>query len=215
VVRSAFPALVAVTAALVSTVGAQSDQAAARAVGDALVWGRPMPAADALTSLPRETQQRAEEFRTRERMFHSTLTPPRGATDEERYIFEQRVAVERVLFCLFPRRDIVRVAAQYASDANVLPETGDNLAAAYREDAAFIDDLLRDASKPWLAPYLNLIAGHRKLCAVELSSADSDSNRTSMREAGRRQLAQARDAGHPLIRVAADHFLTSDRCDRP
>ena len=34
--------------------------------------------------------------------------------------------------------------------------------------------LLADLPKPWLAPYLNLVAGHRKLCA---SAMDGDAAR--------------------------------------
>jgi hypothetical protein len=129
-------------------------------------------------------------------------------------VFEKRVAIERVLYCLFPRRDIQTVAAQYASDADVASEW-EGEAELPRREAAFIDELLRDGSKPWLAPYLNLIAAHRKLCASELASGESDAQRTAMKEAARRQLAKARDAGHPLIRVAADSLITAARSCSP
>jgi hypothetical protein len=64
----------------------------------------------------------------------------------------------------------------------------------FDREAPFIDELLRSLPVPWLAPYLNLIAGHRKLCAGATADA-------------RRQLGRARDGGHPLIRVAALHLL--------
>jgi hypothetical protein len=87
-----------------------------------------------------------------------------------------------VIFSLFARKDSAKVATGYALDADL------------DHEASFIDGLLRNLPVPWLAPYLNLIAGHRKLCD---GRADD----------GRRQLARARDGGHPLIRVAALHLL--------
>src|SRR5206468_1759240 len=83
---------------------------------------------------------------------------------------------------LFPRGDSARVAAGYALDAD------------FERGARFIDDLLRDLPVRWLAPYLNLIAGHDRLCAGQ-------------GDAARRQLVVAREGGHPLIRVAAEHLI--------
>jgi hypothetical protein len=92
------------------------------------------------------------------------------------------VRVERVIVSLFDRQDAPKVAAGFALDVDL------------DREAPFIDELLRNLPVPWLAPYLNLIAGHRKLCA-------------GATEDGRRQLVRARDGGHPLIRVAALHLL--------
>jgi hypothetical protein len=103
-------------------------------------------------------------------------------------VFEQRVGIERVIFCLFARRESARVAAAYALDADI----------GFGQ-AAFMDGLLRDRSQPWLAPYLNLIAGDLKLCEGQVGE-------------GRRQLASARDGGHPLIRLVAETLLTHKQC---
>ena len=116
-----------------------------------------------------------------------------------------------MLFCLFPRKDIARVAAGYASDADVSYEW-EGASDPPRREAAFIDGLLRDLQQPWLAPYLDLIAGHRKLCASQLPGGESEANRAAIAGAGRRQIARARDGGHPLIRVAAEHLLAAGRC---
>jgi hypothetical protein len=48
----------------------------------------------------------------------------------------------------------------------------------------------------WLAPYLNLRAGHAKMCGGRI-------------EEGRRQLAAARDGGNAIIRVAADYLIAT------
>ena len=63
--------------------------------------------------------------------------------------------------------------------------------------------------EPWLAPYLNLVAGPRKLCASQLEPTASQPRRDEIADDGRRQLTRARDGGHPLIRVAAEHLLST------
>ena len=154
----------------------------AAAIAEALILGGPMPPPDPAAGLPGDAQKQLVEYRAREASFKSGLTAPPGADSGERALYDRRVSVERVIYSLFPRRDAAKTAAGYALDVD-LDRVG-----------PFADDLLRDLPVPWLAPYLNLIAGHRKLCAGAI-------------EAGRRQLARARDGGHPLIRVAALHLL--------
>src|SRR5687768_1046323 len=192
--------------------GAQSEApSGAAAVARTVLWGAAMAPPDRTRDLPREVQPGLAEFRQREQMFRSALKPPPGATDVERALFDQRVAIERVLFCLYPRRDIARVAAAYASDADVSTEW-EGLSETPRHEAAFIDELLRDLQQKWLAPYLHLIAGHRKLCASQMDGAGSEAARRTLGEEGRRQIAHAGQVGHALIRVAADHLLSTERC---
>lgn len=164
---------------------AQPDGAAA--VAEALLSGVRMAPPDRTAALPADVQQRLQEYRAREAAFKSGLGTPRDATAEEQAIHDRRVGIERVIFSLFPRRDSAKVAATYAFDADL------------DREAAFIDRLLADLPMPWLAPYLNLVAGHRKLCDGET-------------EVARRQLAVAWEGGHPLIRVAADHLIATGRC---
>ena len=156
--------------------------AGATAVTHALVAAVPLAAPDQMGALPADAQNRADLYRERERLFKSGLTPPKGGSDEELQLYESRVRVERVIVSLFDRKDAPKVAAGFALDID------------FDREAPFIDELLRNLPVPWLAPYLNLIAGHRKLCAGATEDA-------------RRQLARARDGGHPLIRVAALHLL--------
>jgi hypothetical protein len=154
----------------------------AAAVTHALVAAAPLAAPDQMGGLPPDAQKRADVYRERERAFKSGLTPPKDGSDEELQLYESRIRVERVIVSLFDRQDAPKVAAGFALDVDL------------DREAPFIDELLQNLPVPWLAPYLNLIAGHRKLCA-------------GATEDGRRQLARARDGGHPLIRVAALHLL--------
>jgi hypothetical protein len=190
---------------------ATSEPTGPAAVTEAVVWALPMAAPDRTQDLSRTTQAAVAQYRQREQLFHSKLTPPPGATAIEREMFQKRVAIERVLFCLFPRREIARVAAGYASDADVAYEW-EGLSELPRREAAFVDGLLGNLQQQWLAPYLNLIAAHRKLCASQLQGPESDADRRTMAGAAREQLKRARDGGHPVIRVAAEHLLTSGQC---
>ena len=143
-----------------------------------------MPPPDRTAGLPGAAQKSLDASRRREAAFASRLGVPRGASAEEQTLHDRRVDIERTIASLFDHRDAARLAASYALDLDL------------DREASFIDDLLRDLPAPWLAPYLNLIAGHRKLCEGRTTS-------------GRRQLAAARNGGHPLIRVAAELLLDS------
>jgi hypothetical protein len=201
----------AVVPALVSSSAQTSSSAGAAAVTKAVLWGAAMAPADGTTDLPRDVQQSLAEYRQRERTFQSALKAPPGATEMEQAVFTQRVAIERVLFCLYPRRDIVKVAAAYASDADVSSEW-EGSSDGPRHEAEFIDELLRDLPQKWLAPYLHLVAGHRKLCASQMDGPGSDASRRALSEEARRQIAHAGSGGPPLIRVAAEHLLATGLC---
>jgi hypothetical protein len=188
---------------------AAADSAGAAAVADALLWGRTMAPPETTAKLPWGVQRSLSEYRKREDEFKSGLTPSPRATAEEKAVFAQRVGIERVVFCLFPRRDSARIASIYALDVDV-SLTWEGAADLPRREAAFIDQLLTDLPQPWLAPYLNLIAGHRRLCAGELESASGSDGAAAIRDA-QRQLALAADSGGPLIKVVAEYLATSAR----
>jgi len=220
-VREAFPGrrtqVVAAAAALLTlfvvwtSVRAQAaaDSSGAAAVADALLWGHSMPPPEATSKLPGGVQRSLLEYRRREEEFKSGLTPPPGATPEEKAVFQQRVGIERVVFCLFPGRDSARIASLYALDVDV-SLAWEGAADLPRREAAFINQLLSDLPIPWLAPYLHLIAGHRRLCAGELESASGSDGATAIREA-QRQLAVAHESGSPLIKVVAEYLATTAR----
>jgi hypothetical protein len=186
----------------------------AAAVADAVLWGKEMAPAEATAGLPRNVQSELAAYRDRERAFRSGLTPPPGATEEERHTYERRVGIERVVFCLFSRGDSAKVAPQYALDADIEPDW-QGLAEMPRREAQFIDRLLADLPKPWLAPYLNLVAGHRKLCASEMDGSAADARSEALTAEARRQLARARDSGNRVIRLVAEQLLISGRCGEP
>jgi hypothetical protein len=206
--------LVAVCCLWISGLAQAAELAGSDAVARAILWGTAMPPPDRTGDLPRDVQKRAEEYRAREQTFRTALTPSPNETTDERAMFERRVGIERVVFCLFPRRDIARVAAVYASDAEI-SSGWEGSSDGPRREAAFVDQLLRDLPQPWLAPYLNLISGHGKLCASQLEGADSDGQRQANTAAARAGLARARDGGNPLIRVTAELLLSGGRCLDP
>jgi hypothetical protein len=207
--RNRFSAAAIVMAASVITWttlrAAASEPVGMEAVAGAVLFGRPMPAAETTASLPPAIQARLGDYRRREAAFRSGLTPPRGATPEEQRSFEQRVAIERVVYCLFDRRDSARIAALYALDVD-LSAAWDGTHEHPRQEANFINQLLTDLPQPWLAPYLNLIAGHRRVCASHMDGGDPQDA-----ERAKGQLGVAAKGGHPLIRAVAEHVITTAR----
>lgn len=197
---------------LAAAVGPESSGAAA--VAEAVLWGKEMPPPARTADLPRNVQSQLAEYRARERAFRTGLTPPPGATPTEHQTYGVRVGIERVVFCLFPRADSAIVAPQYALDADIEPDW-QGLPEVPRREAKFIDRLLADLPRPWLAPYLNLIAGHRKLCASEMDGSPADARTVAMTEEARRQLRRARGGGNRVIRVVADRLLATGRCGEP
>ncbi len=161
--------------------------AGAAAIAQALVLGLPMAPVDRTVGLQSDVQRRLIEYRQREATFKSALKPSPGASDGERELYERRMGIERVVVSLFPRADSPRIAASYAMDADL--DSG----------ARFLDDLLSDLPVKWLRPYLNLVAGHQELCLGLGNDA-------------RRHLVAAREGGHPLIRIAAEHLIATGDC---
>jgi hypothetical protein len=211
--RLVFCAVVVVSACVV--VHAQAQQpVGVDGVVDALIWGLAMPPADRARGLTVDLQTRLAEYRIREEGFRTALKPPRNASPEEQSLFERRVRIEREIYCLFPRGNSAKIAAAYASDAEVASEW-DGSSEPPRREAAFIDGLLRDLPERWLAPYLYLAAGHRKLCASQLQGPETSPQREAMAADGRAQLERAKASDHPLIRFAAGHLLTTPRCSEP
>jgi len=195
-------------------IAAAEDLSGAAAIADAVLWGKEMPASALTADLPKNVQSQLSEYLEREHNFRSALTPPPGATAEERETYDRRVGIERVVFCLFPRGDSAKVAPQYALDADIEPDW-QGMPEMPRREAKFIDRLLADLPKPWLAPYLNLVAGHRKLCASEMDGDAADSRSRALTADARRQLERARDGGNRIIRVVAERLLTTGQCGAP
>jgi hypothetical protein len=143
-----------------------------------------MPPAGDAASLPADVQKKLTDYRKCEAAFKSQLASPRGASDEERAIYQRRVGIERAVACAFPRGDSARIAGSFALDVD------------FEREADFVDGLLHDLPVKWLEPYLQLMAGHAKLCD---GRADD----------GRRQLTAAGKGGNALVRVAADYLIAT------
>jgi hypothetical protein len=203
-------AVLAAAALAVPRAQATREVAGAAAIANALLWGRTMPPPSTTAAMPWGVQRSLAEYRKREASFRSSLTPPPGATPEEQRLYKQRVGIERVVFCLFPRRDSARVASLYALDVDVSFDW-EGASERPRREAAFIDGLLNDLPQPWLAPYLNLIAAHRRICAGELEAPAEERGRGAGINDAKRQLAIAQDHGSPLIRVVAEYLTTTAR----
>jgi hypothetical protein len=156
----------------------------AAAIVEALLLGGTMPPADDTAALPGDAMKRLGEYRRCETSFKSGLKSPPGATAAELAIYERRIGISRAVACAFHERDAARVAAGFALDID------------FDREAEFVDWILHDLPVRWLAPYLNLAAGHAKIC-------------DGRRDDGRRQLKAARDGGNPLIRVAADYLIAT------
>jgi hypothetical protein len=218
VVRTTFPVVRTIALAAAVSLGAgrvtptsADELSGVAAIADAVLWGKEMPPSARTTDLPKNVQAQLAEYLQREHTFKSAITPPPGATEEERETYQRRVGIERVVYCLFARADSAKVAPQYALDADIEPDW-QGMPEAPRREAQFIDQLLTDLPKPWLAPYLNLVAGHRKLCASEMDGEKPEARNRAAIDDGRRQLAKARDGGNGLVRVVAERLLTTGRC---
>jgi hypothetical protein len=156
----------------------------AAAVVEALLLGGTMPPAEDARSLPTDAASRLADYRRCEASFKSGLASPPGASAEELAIYRRRIGIERAVACAFRERDAARIAAGFAFDLD------------FDREAEFIDSLMSDLPVRWIAPYLNLTAGHAKICR-------------GRHDEGRRQLMAARDGGNPLIRVAADYLIAT------
>ena len=132
-----------------ATAGA-GELSGAAAIADAVLWGKEMPASALTADLPRNVQSQLNDYLQRERTFHSGITPPPGATDEERETYGRRVGIERVVFCLFPRGDSAKVAPQYALDVDIEPDW-QGMPEMPRREAKFLDQLLADFGDEYLS----------------------------------------------------------------
>jgi len=81
-------------------------------------------------------------------------------------------------------------------------------------EAAVADAFLEQHPTSPIAPYANLFAGHRKMCAVSgLEGLDPSSDKArEIAQAAAAQLHLARSSGHPLISFVAEHLLETRRC---
>jgi hypothetical protein len=185
----------------------------AAAIVESLLFGFEMAPPSRTTGLPAAVQRSLAKYRERERVFKPTLKPPGNSDGAEGSGYFKRVGLQRALFCLIDRRDSIQLSEQLATEIRLLYEW-EGFADSPLEEAASADAFLAQHRNSPAAPYVQLFAGHRKLCAVSgLSGLDPKSDRALRiaRDADM-QLKLARAAGDPLIRLVADYLLTSRKC---
>jgi len=125
----------------------------------------------------------------------------------------KRIALERALIGLFDTPGIEALAYEYARGAPLSYEW-EGFADGPLREAAAADQFLEENPASPIAPYANLFAGHRKMCAVsglEGLNPSSDKAR-AITQAAATQLHLARGSGHPLISFVAEHVLETRRC---
>ncbi len=204
--------LTACIAFMVTLVQAAEPTGAA-AIMEALLYGFEMAPADRTTGLPGDAQRSLERYRQRERSFKPTIPRPSNLDGPQGSVYFKRVGLERALFSLIDRPDSLHLAEEYSTQIALLYEW-EGFADSPLTEAASADEFLAQHRKSPVAPYVQLFAGHRKLCAVSgLEGLDPNSNTAQgiARDADA-DLKTARDAGHPLIRIVADYLLASRKC---
>src|SRR4029450_2220281 len=187
----------------------------AGALTESLLWGFEMAPPNRTSGLPADGQRRLVEYRRRERSCRQTVPRPQ---DRDRdgplgSLYFKRVGLERALFSLNNRKDSLALAESFATTVKWLYEW-EGFADSPLLEASSADEFLAQHRTSPLAAYLQLFAGHRKLCAASgLDRLDPQSARDGRiaREADA-QLSAARDSGDPLIRVVAEYLLERRKC---
>jgi hypothetical protein len=198
---------------LAVTLGQSAEPSGAAAVMESLLFGFEMAPPSRTSGLPGDAQAAVAKYRDREHLFRPTLQRPENLNSPEASLYRKYVGLERALFCLFDRPDSQQLAEEYRKQARLSYEW-EGYADGPLAEAAAADAFLAGHPRSPLAPYAQLFSGHRKLCAASgLDGLDpaSDRARGIAREA-ETQLALARDAGHPLMRIVAEHLLITRRC---
>jgi hypothetical protein len=198
---------------LIVTLAQPLEPTGAAAVMESLLYGFEMAPAGRTASLPADAQRTLARYRQRERTFKPTITRPTNLDGPEGSGYLKRVGIERALFSLLDRPDGLQLAEEYSTQITLLYEW-EGFADSPLTEAASADAFLAQHRGSPVAPYVQLFAGHRKLCAVSgLDGLDPKSDRAlSIARDADAQLKAARNAGHPLLRIVADYLLTSRKC---
>lgn len=129
-----------------------------------------------------------------------------------RVLIPQHVGLERALFCLFDRPDSLQMADEYQKQARLLDEW-EGFADSPLAEAATADAFWR-RHRFAVGSVRAALSGHGTLCDVSgLDGLDRASDRRG-RSCERRKANSpwARDANYSLIRIVAEHLLSSRKC---
>jgi hypothetical protein len=185
------------------------------AVIESVLWGYDMPPSDRTAGVPADVERGLETYRERERLFESTVDRPANLDGPEGSIYLKRVRFEHLVFSLFDRPESMRLAGEFGAQIRLVYEW-EGLASSPLAEAESADLFLRERPDSPITAYVQLFAGHRKLCALSsFEGLDPDSERAQeiAREADA-QLRAARDSAHPLIRIVAEHLIATRSCRR-
>jgi hypothetical protein len=179
----------------------------------AMLFWFDMPGPKQTTELTADVRKSLDTYRARIEAFKPSFVVKGTPGRPEHSLQLKRIALERVLFGLFDVPGISALATEYARRARLSYEW-EGFADGPLFEADVADAFLEGNPDSPIAPYLNLFAGHRKMCAVSgLQGLDPSS------EKGRRiaqeavaQLTLARNAQHPIIKLVAERVLESRRC---
>jgi hypothetical protein len=179
----------------------------------ALLFWLDLPSIVQSTALAPDVRQALDAYRSRSGEFAPSFDPIGMPSGPERSVQLKRGSLERTLYALFDVPGIAVLAMEYAREARISYEW-EGLAEAPLGEAAGADAFLERRPASPIAPYLELFAGHRKICATGGMKGALPSIEEVRRIAAEAvaQLQRAKDGGHPLIRLVADEVLTSRRC---
>jgi hypothetical protein len=187
----------------------------AAAVVESLLFGLPM-APSALTSgLPADARQSLVKYRDRATQFKPTIKRPAGVDSDgpTAEVYQKHVDMQRTVFSLFERADSIRLAEGFSNEVILAYEWEGFSDGPLAEAASAVAFLAAHPNSP-IQPYAHLFIGHRRLCAVSSYTGVDPTTPEARRilTDADRELAMARDAGHPLLRVAAEYLLRTRKC---
>ena len=173
----------AVTVCLVFmvTVFQAAEHTGAAAIMESLLFGIDMAPPVRTSDLPVDAQRSLEKYRERDRLFKPTITRPKNLDGPEGSVYAKRVSLERALFCLYDRPDSLQMAEQYSTQILLFYEW-EGFAEGPLAEAAAADAFVAQHPNSFVAPFAQLFAGHRKLCAAS-GSTDVDPKSDRIRPA--------------------------------
>lgn len=205
--------LIVVCAVLLVAFSQASEPRGAAAVGESLLFGFEPPPASRTNGLPGDVQRRLHQYRERARLFRPTIPRPGTLDGPAGSLYLKRVGLQRAVFSLFDRPDSLRLAESFATSIQLLYEW-EGFADSPLSEARSADRYLQENAGSPIAAYVQLFAGHRRLCARSgfqgLDPNSEDGRRVAA--TAQAQLAGARDSGDPLLRSVAEYLLEARSC---
>jgi hypothetical protein len=179
----------------------------------ALLRGFDVPDESDAPTLPSDMRGALTQFRRKTVGLPLAVPLPGRAGSPEHSLAKHRNALARVLVGLFDGPGLPAAAVNYARSARLSYEW-EGFADGPLDEAAHAERALLDERATAFRGYLQLFAGHRKLCAVSgLEGLDPSGPRAyGVAEEAMEHLREAADHEHLLIREVARYVLRTRRC---